>query len=118
MSDRTTHQLLGALIGVSSYLAYKKSMNEPPDIGGAVGSAAAGALISSLPDEIEPATSSDHREFFHSEALFILTLAWAKAIWENPNLDRRQKHVLLTVIAAYDGHLLQDSTTPAGLPCY
>lgn len=118
MSDGTTHQLLGAFVGLVGYLSYKNSVNEPVGIGEAIVSAALGSLVSSLPDIIEPATNSRHREFFHSETMLAFTLALAKATLESPNLDRKQKHSILTAIAAYDGHLLQDSTTPTGLPCY
>jgi membrane-bound metal-dependent hydrolase YbcI (DUF457 family) len=116
LSGRIEHQLLGAVVGISGYALYKKSVNEPIDVAEAIGSAIVGSAVALLPDSIEPATNSNHREFFHSESLFLLAVLGAKAISENSSLDMRQKHALLTGIAAYCGHLAQDSTTPAGLP--
>jgi len=72
MSDVKTHQLLGALVGLGGYIAYKKSMNEPVDIGHAVGSTIAGSLVATFPDVLEPATNSNHRGFLHSKGLLLL----------------------------------------------
>lgn len=116
MSSKEEHQALGVIIGVVGYLNYKNVMKEPWTPEGMVGSALAGGFIASLPDEIEPPTHPKHRTFFHSGSVLALVVAATSAISRNPNLTPIQKHAYLTALAAYGGHLVQDSTTPTGLP--
>jgi membrane-bound metal-dependent hydrolase YbcI (DUF457 family) len=116
MSSKEEHQIFGALVGASSYLGYKNARNEPLILGELIGFALGGGFVASLPDEIEPPTNPKHRKFFHSGSALALAAVAAKAISENPQLTPMQKHTYLTGIAAYCGHLVQDSTTPAGLP--
>ena len=116
MPNNTTHQTLGALIGVAGYTAYKKSMNEAPDIRDALISAIAGSFVASIPDVLEPALSPNHRGIFHSEETLLSSVIVVNNILNNPNMAAKQKFALLTGIVAYCSHLLQDSITPAGLP--
>lgn len=116
MSDGATHRSLGAAIGAGGYMAYKSSVNEPFTIGDLVMCALGGSLVASLPDILEPADGPNHRGFFHSEAMLTLVALAAKASLSNEDLTNKDKALLGTTLAAYSGHLLQDSETPAGLP--
>ncbi|HFE38728.1 MAG TPA: metal-dependent hydrolase [Gammaproteobacteria bacterium] len=84
--------------------------------------ATAGTLayfLGTLPDLLEPATSPDHRQFFHSLAFLGLvgTGMYKLYQWEaEDEMERLIRFALLTVGGAYIVHLLMDSSTPKGLP--
>ena len=70
-----------------------------------------GAFGGKLPDIIEPPTSPQHREFFHSVSLGGAALQGAR---NNINLDVNPNFV--AIVAGYLSHLLLDSLTESGLP--
>lgn len=82
-------------------------------------SAAIAAFAANLPDLIEPATSSHHRQIFHS-ALFggLIASAGVQLYQWQPEEegDKLLRHVLLVGVGAYLIHLVADACTPRGLP--
>lgn len=62
--NRATHQVVAG-IGVGAYLADRSSKAGAPTVNPILGGVAA-ALFTNLPDLLEPATSPNHRAFFHS----------------------------------------------------
>jgi membrane-bound metal-dependent hydrolase YbcI (DUF457 family) len=82
-------------------------------------SAAVAVFAANLPDLIEPATSSHHRQFFHS-ALFgcLVVSAGVKVYQWQPEEDWEKllRHVLLAGCGAYLIHVVADACTPRGLP--
>jgi membrane-bound metal-dependent hydrolase YbcI (DUF457 family) len=77
-----------------------------------------GAAGGVAPDELEPATSPNHREFFHSVSLGALGAAWVKRVMDDPTVPQATNDMLAAFAAGYGGHLLADSTTPKGLPLW
>lgn len=76
-------------------------------------------IFTNLPDLIEPATSSDHRQFFHS-------IVFARGIiyglkrtydWKPMTIcNRALRHILLIAGGAYLIHLALDASTSRSLP--
>ncbi len=64
MSDRKTHQVIGAISGAAG--AGYVSWNQPGFLPEAIGGGFGGYWASMLPDQLEPATSSWHRGVCHS----------------------------------------------------
>lgn len=116
MSNRDEHILLGALLGLGTYVAAKRSQGEEVDLGNAMGCSIAGAVVAALPDIIEPATGPNHRSSAHSLAVAHLVASAAKGTWDSPAASSEQKAVAASIAAAYLSHLLADSVTPASIP--
>jgi inner membrane protein len=117
MPNAAAHRL-GAALAVSGISAFKERQNgESTAAPLAHGSLA--ALLGTLPDILEPATSPNHRQFFHS-------LAFAGIVgyglyrlhkWEAEN----EWHQVLKTVAmiaggAYLVHLVMDAGTAKSLP--
>ena len=78
-----------------------------------------GYCFGTLPDKIEPATSPNHRQFFHSIAFAgIVGLSTYELYhWEPTNeLERFLKGLGLVMGGAYLIHLAMDFTTRKSLP--
>jgi membrane-bound metal-dependent hydrolase YbcI (DUF457 family) len=83
------------------------------DFGRAALLAGVGALAASIPDWLEPATSPNHRGFFHSIAV-LAVLIW---IVTRSTVGVVSIAGLLTVaIMGYISHLAADACTRRGLP--
>lgn len=113
-----THKLVaGAAIFVAMANEEQKSQKPPtarPILGGVVG-----ALSASLPDLIEPATTPNHRQFFHSILFGAVVGACLYELhkWKpDDELQRLVKLILNCAGAAYLLHLLADATTKKSLP--
>lgn len=71
-----------------------------------------------LPDILEPATSPNHRKFFHS-VLWIGIVGFALyKLWEHNEIDDDTKKNGTALGASYLSHLAMDSMTPKGLPLF
>lgn len=99
MPDGGTHQFVGVLAG-GGYAAYRARGQQPADLwpealGGIVG----GLLGGSLPDSIEPATSSWHRDVAHSWAVGggILALGGMLATFESTCRERAAERQAIAV---------------------
>lgn len=85
-----------------------------------VGSASVlAAFLGTLPDVLEPATSPNHRQFFHSLA-FAAMVGWGlHELWQWEPDEEWQgwlKSGLLVAGGAYLVHLAMDATTDKSLP--
>lgn len=72
MANRKQHVVLGFTVGVGGYALHsyaEEGRTTLPELFGAGLSGVAGAL---LPDIIEPATSPNHRSFFHSVSFVVI----------------------------------------------
>lgn len=115
--NRSTHQLVaGAATGI--YLANRESLAGAVTINPLLGGVAA-AFFTNLPDFLEPATSPNHRAFFHSIAFaaFIGTCLHQLNQWE-PQTDSEKflRGVAILAASAYLIHLALDFTTAKSLP--
>lgn len=115
--NRSTHQLVaGAAAGI--YLAKRESMAGATTIKPLLGGAAA-ALVTNLPDILEPATSPDHRSIFHSVAFAaFLGMCLRRLNQWQPETDSEKllKGVGMLAVSAYLIHLALDFTTAKSLP--
>lgn len=115
--NRATHQLVaGAVTGI--FLASREqtlgTATAKPILGGA-----AAALLTRLPDILEPATSPNHRRFFHSLAFAgLLGVALHELHGWQPETDteRLLKKIGALALSAYLIHLALDFTTAKSLP--
>lgn len=114
--DKTEHAIVGALTGLVTYRLHKLNENEAPTIQGALGFILLGGFAGVLPDILEPATSPNHRSFFHSAALLLMLAHVSQKAWESQNLTDVQKLVISAFTSAYGSHLLSDSLTPKSIP--
>jgi membrane-bound metal-dependent hydrolase YbcI (DUF457 family) len=141
---RATHQAVGALAcGVFAYVVAKRAGSKDPFSEG-LGGAAAGWLVSTLPDVFEPARSPSHRASAHSIAAGALVssfipncLTFAQGCRDatshecnevspttsrsaEPTLSQFLTHITagfaLGLCVAYLSHLALDGCTPRGLP--
>lgn len=115
MASRNAHVVIGAVAGLAVYGIYKSSKNKEWDFWEMCGAAALGGFAGALPDLIEPANSSHHRQFFHSIALLVGLLLKEKA-YDKLQLNESQRNFCNIAVASYASHLLVDGLTPRSLP--
>lgn len=115
--NAAAHQLTaGALVGL--FLADRQqkaglSTLEP------IAAGLAASVLTKLPDLLEPATSPNHRQFFHSIAFAsLLGIGLYKLHhWEAPEpADKFCKTLAMLAISGYLIHLALDATTTKSLP--
>jgi hypothetical protein len=114
--DRIEHGILGAFISLSLYGLYKHMRRENPTIGGALGSVVLGGFAGVLPDLLEPATSPNHRSFFHSSILLSILAQGNQKVWQSKTVTSDQKLAVSLFSAAFGSHLVSDSATPKRIP--
>lgn len=117
MSNAATHGLAGFVAVATCSAADEKRRGQAtlqPLLDGV-----AGALLTSLPDKLEPAIHPNHRQFFHSVA-FAAGVGYAtyRAYKWQPTDDWERVLRWLLVIggAAYLTHLALDACTAKSLP--
>lgn len=133
MPGARTHRWLGAGAGVVWSIATTQIDDPSDQLWFALGAAGGGALGGMIPDAFEPATSPNHREFFHaiipstvtillaaksySRAKFRL-LAWASEVPHGSARAIRFALVgsLMAIPAGYVSHLAADFCTKRSLP--
>ena len=112
-----THRLVaGATVGL--YLADQEAKAGLTTLNPFVGGAAA-SFFTNLPDILEPATSPNHRAFFHSLAFAGLLATGLHKLhqWQpETELETFWRGVGLLVGSAYLIHLALDFTTRKSLP--
>lgn len=125
MPNAKQHAIVGAAVGGGLALLYELSKSVDPndrrsvwqrvDWGRVAAYAAVGLAIGLLPDILEPATSPNHRKFFHSIAMMGLTgfgsLGEHTERW--PAESREKTRICA---GAYVSHLLLDAMTRKSLP--
>jgi len=119
MANGKTHLVVGALVGVAldgmwQCWQMKRNPDRKFDWLEMAGACAAGGIVGILPDILEPATSPNHRGFFHSFA-FIAILLWAFGIF-GVKLTLRATAFCAATMLCYLSHLFLDSLTPRSLP--
>tara|TARA_B100001059_G_scaffold93153_1_gene92391 strand:+ start:130833 stop:131177 length:345 start_codon:yes stop_codon:yes gene_type:complete len=78
-----------------------------------------GAVMGKLPDILEPAFHSNHRQFLHGvTVLTLLSAGLLKAYWWSPEepSEKLIRGLMLIGGVAYLSHLICDASTPKGLP--
>ena len=111
------HQLTaGAAVGL--FLAHGEQKNGQTTAAPLVGGLAA-SILTKLPDHLEPATSPNHRQFFHSIVFACLLGAGYFKLdqWETKDAaEEFLKNLGKLAIAAYLIRLALDATTRKSLP--
>lgn len=116
MSDSQKHLLLGAGIGGATYLLISWLTGRQTTWLGLLGFSGVGAALAYIPDALEPASTPNHRRFFHSLTM-LAGLAYADyRILASPVLTEDGKLCLLAASSGYASHLLMDAVTPKSLP--
>ena len=119
MPSNKVHTMAGVAVGVATFFALddEPSQNNPlMDIGLTT---FAGAIGGKLPDIIEPATSPNHRAFFHSWPILAGTVLLMRELykWQPVKAPEKQcRKFLIAACAGYSSHLFLDSLTPKSLP--
>lgn len=117
MPNKSTHQFLAALgVGGTLLLTGEDGEEATPR---AVGGAALAALLTNLPDKLEPALHPHHRQFFHSYAIAggIGLAGYSLLKWKpKDGLEKVIRSILLVGCGAYLIHLTADSLTSRSLP--
>jgi inner membrane protein len=115
--NAAAHQLTaGAAVGL--FLAHGEQKRGQATIGPLAGGLAAG-ILTKLPDLLEPATSPNHRQFFHSLACGGLLVAGFLKLCDWEPKDATQdflKTLGKLAIVGYLIHLTLDATTAKSLP--
>ena len=116
MPGRRTHMLAGATAGVVVYGVAKHFKKEEWTLGGVLIALVWGILGGMLPDVLEPAINSHHRQFFHS--LLVAGIAyWGRdKLYQMLNLTSEQIEACNFLLVGYASHLVLDSTTPRCIP--
>jgi membrane-bound metal-dependent hydrolase YbcI (DUF457 family) len=117
MANGTTHRLVAAVV-IGSACAHAER-DEHEKTTKPLAGAGIAALLTNLPDVIEPAAHPNHRQFFHS-CVFAGVVAWAayRAYkWEpaTPTEDAI-RFIALIGAGAYLVHLVLDAGTAKSLP--
>jgi inner membrane protein len=110
------HMAIGATVAVGGYLAYCYFRRKKVDGLELFGFGLIGASAGLLPDMLEPAIHSHHRQFFHSYAAAGLLAYANRAVWENPLVPHEQKVAFSIASGSYFSHLVADGQTPRGIP--
>ncbi len=118
--NRKQHQVIGVTVGVGITLwqhciQLEHDPNAPFPVGKLLTNMAVGYVGASIPDFLEPATSPNHRAFFHSvtAAAILGRVAFGS---ESEQLGEFERNLLRSLAWQYGVHLLADSTTPKGIP--
>ncbi len=117
MPNGTTHRL-GAFATVATLSAVEEKRRGQATLRPLL-DGAAGAILTSLPDKLEPANNPNHRQFFHSVvfAAGVGYLTYRAYKWQ-PTEDWEQIVRWLAIIGgvAYLTHLALDACTAKSLP--
>jgi inner membrane protein len=117
MAKGAIHQLAGAAAGIG--ICLKNNEDRPDEQCDLMLAGLLGGALGKLPDRLEPAIHPNHRQFFHSVAVFIACTYGVKKLfdWEPDTQEMVWlRRLLLVGGAAYLSHLLLDGMTPKSLP--
>lgn len=115
MASGPTHTATGVLTGLGMALN-GQNQGEAADPLLTVGTT---TLFAKLPDWIEPASTPNHRQFFHSFAVLGMAGYGVKKVYDwNPSDQggRVLRYLALCAAAGYISHLVLDGFTPQSLP--
>lgn len=117
MPNGTTHQLVAAA-SIGFILGHLEETNKEPSSKPIIGASLA-ALLTNLPDLLEPARHPQHRQFFHSIAFggLIGVAGYKLYTWEpGDDWERVLRLLLLVGCGAVLVHLAMDALTKRSLP--
>ena len=117
MPNKGTHQILAAL-GVGGALLLEGPDGEENTVK-AAGGAILAAVLTNLPDILEPAINPHHRQFYHSQVIAcgIGMVGCSLLKWKpEDDLEKGMRLFLLVGCGAYLIHLASDSLTRRSLP--
>ncbi len=121
MPGKKIHMAAAAGIGVITFFALddEPSENINQKITDGIAILASSVYGGRLPDIIEPASSPNHRAFFHSWATLAGVCCLMHHFYKWSPTDPKQKTLrkaLIAMCTGYSSHLLLDSRTPKSLP--
>ena len=131
MPNGKIHNNSGVVLGISAYLIIQNNSQDYVDLGELILSLFAGISTARLPDILEPATSPNHRAFFHSYVFGLLIGFAVFQIWRDLQTIRTERKLLgikqmslkeildillIIIICSVLLHLIMDGFTPKGLP--
>lgn len=117
MPNALTHQSVAA-VAIGGWIA-QLEIKEGKKTMAPLGGVALAAICTNLPDMLEPAIHSHHRQFFHSLAFVgILGLGMRRLYeWDTKTeLERQMRFCLLVAGGSYLIHLAMDACTSRSLP--
>lgn len=112
MPNREEHKFLSATVGLVTTVRIKKDLNLANLSGAFIVSTIAGIL----PDILEPATSPNHRSFFHSLLLAGIVIYGREKLYDKLQLTPQMRYWCNLFLICYGVHLVADCFTPKGLP--
>jgi len=119
MSGRRQHAKFGSFVATEVFREeIERRGIQPTPVERLIANAASawiGNNIATLPDNIEPALSPNHRGIWHSVDAFKLIEGAKQHIRDNPGPDWKVDVVLIMSMSAYQSHIVLDSTTPMGV---
>tara|TARA_R110001592_G_scaffold37064_3_gene123929 strand:- start:973 stop:1341 length:369 start_codon:yes stop_codon:yes gene_type:complete len=117
MSNGKAHILTGCTVGLAIVCIDRGNMSEITH--NPITASVVGAVFAKLPDILEPALHSHHRQFFHS-VVFLSAVSYSlmRAYEWKPKdaFEKALRGFALIAAGGYLSHLLLDMTTPRGIP--
>ena len=117
MANGTTHRIAAAVVIGAVWI--HAEVDQPEKSAKPLLGAGLAALLTNLPDILEPALHPNHRQFFHSLTFAAMLGKATHEIyeWETDNpADEAIRFLLLVGAGAYFVHLLLDAGTAKSLP--
>ena len=116
MPNAKAHLIVGAITGAAVNLHLQLERSGPErtvrfDWGELLICSAAAGAAALLPDLLEPATTPNHRKFFHSLTMAAL-VAYAMTGRHTKKLSAKDLLLLTMIGMGYLSHLAADATTP------
>lgn len=111
---------VGALAGGGIAIARSWIRREPLTLKSFLTYAAVGTIAgiggAMLPDILEPAIRSDHRNLFHTPEVGAALAYGTAAALANQQWNLPMMALMIPAVAGYESHLAADAQTPMGLP--
>jgi len=114
--NKSQHMVAGSITSAATYILMTCIYDKKTLMKGIILSSSAGALVGILPDQLEPATSGNHRSFFHSISFALLAGYTIYQYFKRGNIENDVKIVLGVLSSAYASHLALDCFTQRRLP--
>ena len=111
---RDEHIKYGALFAGARYVLERQQRNEPIDIGDLFIRIFSGAFGGRLADMIEPPLHPNHRGFYHSLCVGIITWVVRNKVERNDELNPLGKSFLVGACDGHCSHIAADTFTPKG----
>jgi membrane-bound metal-dependent hydrolase YbcI (DUF457 family) len=116
MASAREHAVIGAGVATAGWILFCGLTNRQIRLGDVLLAAGVGAIGGVLPDLIEPATTPNHRQFFHSYSAAFLLVQANMWVSRNPQLPRETRTAIHLMSVGFYSHLWADAQTPMRLP--